>query len=193
MMRVKVLLAVILAALVLPGSADAGLFGLGGHAGYFEVSDDGEKQWYAGGHARLKLPLFFAVEGALDYRPSAKRTLSGPLAGAEVDVTTYPITVSAMGYPTPFVYVLAGVGWYNTTIEFKDSELITGPLSVTNDNFGSHFGAGLEVPVGSNKSLFADIRYVFLNYDVTETENVGELDELDADYYAIQAGITFEF
>jgi hypothetical protein len=192
MMRVKVLLAVILAALMLPGFADAGLFGLGGHAGYFEVTDDGEKKFYGGAHARLRLPLFFSFEGALDYRPSASRTLNEPLPGTDVDVTTYPMTVSVMAYPVPLVYALAGVGWYNTTIEFIDTELITGPLSETNDNFGSHFGAGLEVPIGENKSLNADIRYVFLNYDVTKLD-LGGLDELDADYYSIQFGLTFEF
>ena len=130
-MRLRFVLAAILAALVLPGSADAGLIGLGGHAGYFKVSDDGEKEFYAGAHARLRLPAFIAVEGALDYRSSATRTLNHPVPGTEVDVTTYPITLSALAYPTPMIYILAGVGWYNTTIEFKNSEITTGPLSET--------------------------------------------------------------
>jgi hypothetical protein len=192
MMRLVLLPVLILAATLLPGSADAGLFGLGGHAGYFEVSDDGEKTFFGGAHARLRLPLFIAIEGALDYRPSATRTVIYPSPGTEVDVTTYPMTLSALAYPTPMIYVLAGVGWYNTTIEIKDSGLITGITSETNDNFGSHLGAGLELPVGGNKSVFADIRYVFLDYDTTKLD-LGDVDELDADYYAIQAGLTFEF
>lgn len=191
-MRSKFLTAAILAALALPGTADAGLFGLGGHAGYFKVSDDGEKEFFAGAHARLRLPLFISLEGALDYRPSATRTVDFPTPETELDVTTYPITVSALAYPSPLIYVLAGVGWYNTTIEFIDSELVTGPDSETHDNFGSHLGAGLELPFGGSKSVFADIRYVFLNYDVTKLD-LGDVDELDADYYAIQAGLTFEF
>ena len=191
-MRLRLLPVLILAAALLPGTADAGLFGLGGHAGYFEVSDDGEKTFYGGAHARLRLPLFVAIEGALDYRPSASRTVGYPVPGTEVDVTTYPITLSALAYPTPMIYVLAGVGWYNTTIEFKKREPITGISKETSDNFGSHLGAGLELPVGGNKSVFADIRYVFLNYDASKLD-LGDVDELDADYYAIQAGLTFEF
>lgn len=193
-MRSKVLLAVILAALALPGSACAGLFGLGGHAGYFKVKDDGEKQFYGGAHARLNLPLFFSIEGALDYRPTTSRTLSEPFSGTDVDVdvTTYPITVSAMAYPVPLVYVLAGVGWYNTTVEFKDSSLTTGPLSETSDNFGSHFGAGVEIPAGGSTSLCADVRYVFLDYDVTKLD-LGGMDELTANYYSVQVGLTFNF
>jgi hypothetical protein len=191
-MRLKVLLALAVAALILPGPARAGLLGLGGHGGYFRVSDEGEKKFFAGAHARLRLPLFLTFEGALDYRPSATRTVNRPAPGTDIDVTTYPITISAMAYPIPLVYLLAGVGWYNTTLEFSDSGVTTGPDSETNDNFGSHFGAGIELPIGGNKSLSGDVRYVFLNYDVTKLD-LGGLKELDADYFSFQIGLTFDF
>lgn len=192
MMWLKVLLALALAALAIPGSADAGLFGLGGHVGYFNVTDDGEEKFFGGAHARLRLPILLSFEGALDYRSSATRAVDGVSPGTDLNVTTYPITVSAMAYPIPLVYLLAGIGWYNTTIEFSDSDLAVGPDSETNDNFGSHFGAGIEVPIGGNKSLSADLRYVFLNYDVTKLD-LGGLEELDADYFSFQVGLTFNF
>ena len=192
MMRLRILSILTVTAILLPGAAQAGIFGLGGHVGYFNVSDDGEKKFYAGAHARLRLPLFLTFEGALDYRPSAERTVSADQAEADLDVTTYPITVSAMAYPLPIVYLLVGVGWYNTTIEFSDAEVTTGPSSETNDNFGSHFGAGLELPIGGDKTLSGDVRYVFLNYDVTKLDLSGT-DELDADYFSFQVGLTFHF
>jgi hypothetical protein len=191
-MRSRFLLALAAAVMIAPACAHAGILGLGGHAGYFRVTDEGEKKFFAGAHARLRLPLFLTFEGALDYRPSAERTVNGPGPGTDLDVTTYPITISAMAYPIPIVYLLAGVGWYNTTIEFKDSGVTTGPDSETKDNFGSHFGAGIELPIGGNKSLSADVRYVFLNYDVTKLD-LGGLKELDADYFSFQVGLTFDF
>ncbi len=35
----------------------------------------------------------------------------------------------------------------------------------TKQEFGWHFGGGIEVPVGTMAKLVGDIRYVFLNYD----------------------------
>jgi len=174
------------------GAARAGLFGLGGHVGYFRVADEGEKKFFAGAHARLNLPLVLTIEGALDYRPSASREVGGAAQGADLDVTTYPITISAMIHPFPLVYVLGGVGWYNTTIEFSGSSPFGGPDSETNDNFGSHIGAGVEFPIGGDKSLGADVRYVFLDYDITKLD-LGGIRELDADYLSFQVGLTFNF
>jgi hypothetical protein len=187
----KVLLALALALLVIPGASYGGVLGIGGHLGYFEVSDDGEKTVFGGGHVRLRLPILLSFEGALDYRPSASRDVTG-VPGGELDVTTYPITISALGYPFPGLYLLAGIGWYNTTIELTDSGISTGPSSYTNDNFGSHFGAGLDLPIGSNTSLNGDVRYVFLDYDVRDLD-VAELSDLDANYISFGVGITFYY
>jgi len=176
----------------LPAGAQAGLLGLGGHVGYFRAGDHGEKKFFAGAHARIKLPLLFAVEGALDYRPAASREVGGAARGSDLDVTTYPITVSAMIRPMPLLYVLAGVGWYNTTIEFSGPPPFGGPDSETDDNFGSHVGAGVELPIGGGKSLSADVRYVFLDYDIRKLD-LGGTRKLDADYVSFQVGLTLEF
>ncbi len=191
-MRFRVLLALAVAGLLAPGGAQAGLFGLGGHGGYFNVSDDGEKTFFGGAHVRLRLPMLLALEGALDYRPSDERTVNSPQPSTEFDVTTYPITVSAMFTPWPLVYLLGGVGWYNTTIEFSDPEITMGPTRETNDNFGIHFGAGLELPIGGDKSLSGDLRYAFLNYEVKKLDLPG-VDELDADFFSFQIGLTLNF
>lgn len=191
-MRFRVLLALAVAGLLAPVGAQAGLLGLGGHGGYFNVSDDGEKTFFGGAHVRLRLPILLAFEGALDYRPSGERTVNSPQPGTELDVTTYPITVSGMFTPLPLVYLLAGVGWYNTTIEFSDPGITTGPTRETNDSFGIHFGAGLEMSIGGDKSISGDVRYAFLNYEVKKLDLPG-VKELDGDYFSFQIGLTFNF
>lgn len=190
-MKLKAALAVVLAVLVVPGASYGGVLGIGGHLGYFKVSGDGEKTIYGGGHIRLRLPILLSLEGALDYRPAASRDVAGA-PGGELDVTTYPITISALGYPFPGLYLLAGIGWYNTTIELSDSGVSAGPASDTHDNFGSHFGAGIDLPVGSNTSLNGDVRYVFLDYDVRDLDISG-LSDLDANYFSIGVGVTFYY
>jgi opacity protein-like surface antigen len=190
-MKSRLLLMLALAVLVAPVASYGGVLGVGGHLGYFKVSGDGEKTVYGGGHVRLRLPILLSFEGALDYRPAVSRDVSNA-PGGELDVTTYPITVSALAYPFPGLYLLAGIGWYNTTLELKNPTSSSGPDSDTHDNFGSHFGAGLELPVGSNTSLIGDVRYVFLNYDVRDLDIAG-LKELDADYVSFAVGITFYY
>lgn len=190
-MRFNVVLALALAILLIPGASYGKVIGLGGHLGYFKVSGDGEKTVYGGGHIRLKLPILLSFEGALDYRPSASRDVK-EAPGGELDVTTYPITVSAFAYPFPGLYVLAGIGWYNTTLELVGSGDSSGPDSDTQDNFGSHFGFGLDLPVGSGTNLNGDVRYVFLNYDVRDLR-IGDLRELDADYVSFAVGVTFYY
>ena len=190
-MKLKVVLALALAVLVIPGASYGGVLGVGGHLGYFKVGGDGEKTIYGGGHVRLRLPVLLSFEGALDYRPAASRDVE-EAPGGEMDITTYPITVSALGYPFPGLYLLAGIGWYNTTLELKGSGSSSGPSSDTHDNFGIHCGAGLELPIGSNTSLSGDVRYVFLDYDVRDLDLPG-LAELDANYVSFGIGITLYY
>jgi hypothetical protein len=190
-MKSRVVLALALAILLIPGASYGGFLGIGGHLGYFSAGDDGEKTVYGGGHVRLRLPILLSFEGAMDYRPSASRDVA-EAPGGEMDVTTYPITISALAYPFPSFYLLAGIGWYNTTIELTDSGISTGPDSDTHDNFGSHFGAGLDLPIGSNKSINGDMRYVFLDYDVRDLDIAG-LSDLDANHFSIGVGITFYY
>jgi opacity protein-like surface antigen len=45
----------------------------------------------------------------------------------------------------------------------------------TKQEFGWHFGGGVEFPVGSNFKLTANIRYVFLNYDFKKITGSGDL------------------
>ncbi|HQI49423.1 MAG TPA: hypothetical protein PLN61_12265, partial [bacterium] len=58
----------------------------------------------------------------------------------------------------------------------------------TTSTLGYHLGAGLELPV-SNMKLTADVRYVFLNYDL---DNIGNKEQPDSDFLAITLGLLWE-
>jgi len=97
--------------------------------------------------------------------------------------------VTGLIYPLPIVYGAIGAGWYNTTFDYDQSKF---PLQAfedeTKQEFGWHFGGGVELPVGSNFKLTADIRYVFLNYDFNEIPGSSHL---DSNFYVLTAGFLF--
>lgn len=167
----------ILAFLLLSVFAGAALAGaqIGPRAGYYSVSDADEGTWLFGGAIRLKPIPFFGVEGSVDYR---KETYYDNA----LTVKSWPVQVTALVYPLPIVYGLAGAGWYYTTFEY-DALIFTdlGGSDTTNE-FGYHFGGGVEVPLGPGLSVAGDIRYVFLNYDFQDLPGT---EQADSDFYAI--------
>ena len=95
--------------------------------------------------------------------------------------------VTGLFYPLPIVYGAFGAGWYNTTFDYSQSRL---PFfkDKTSQEFGWHFGAGLEIPAGKKTKFMADIRYVFLNYDF---EEIPGSSDLNSNFFIITAGFLF--
>ena len=152
-------------------SADAGL-GVGARYSYVHSSDLEDNSGMFGAMVRLRHMVFFGVEGAIDYR---KEELND---GSEL--TSTPISVSAMVYPIPFVYGLAGLGFYRTTLKVGDDE-------TTDSQIGYHFGAGVELPLVPLLKLTGDMRYQFLDYEFEDIP--GSVGKVDANGYAISAGL----
>lgn len=131
--------------------ADGGPLSLGGRAVDY-VPSGGSAEYMGGVQARLKLPLFFGVEGSVDYRRES--------FGATT-VHEWPVQVSGLVYLPKIIlvqpFLLGGVGWYNTTT--------TGPggFSDTQNRFGPHAGAGVEFNLTSSWFVDATYRYVWLN------------------------------
>jgi hypothetical protein len=46
--------------------------------------------------------------------------------------------------------------------------------------------------IGGDKSISGDVRYAFRNYEVKKLDLPG-VDELDADFFSLQIGLTFNF
>jgi opacity protein-like surface antigen len=173
------LLLVGLAALTAP-QVDAQSIGIGPQAGYYRVKDADEGNFTGGAAIRLKLIPFLGVEASLGYRQEK-------YADALLTVHSWPVMVTGLIYPLPMIYGAMGFGWYNTTFDYDQDRL---PLlkDETAQKVGWHFGGGVELPVGSNVKLTADVRYVFLDYDF---KGVPGSADLNSNFYVVTAGLLF--
>ncbi|MBN1826056.1 MAG: outer membrane beta-barrel protein [Candidatus Eisenbacteria bacterium] len=170
----------VLMILVLAGPALAGL-GIGPQVGYYKASDADEGEFLFGGALRLKPIPFLGVEGSINYRQES-------YYDDALKVKSWPVMVTGLVYPIPFVYGLAGAGWYNTTFEY-DSQVFPGlGDEETTSEMGWHVGAGVELPLGTGARLAGDVRYVFLDY---ELEGTSELQSADSNFYVITVTLFF--
>src|SRR5438046_8755460 len=95
----------------------------------------------------------------------------------------WPITASAWLTPLRVVYAGAGVGWYNTTLDYQDSAL----KSETSNKFGVHAGAAPRVPMNYRFALDLNGRYVWM-------ENQQTLiipKSFNPDFWDLSAGLAF--
>ena len=158
-------------------------FMLGPELGYYKAKDADNGETLFGVQARLRFNKFFGIEGAIDYRQE-------DYMDGDVKVKTYPVQATALIFPIPIVYGAIGAGWYNTKIEY-DSGLFDDDdfdADKTSQEFGYHFGGGVQVPLNEKVAISGDIRYVFLNYDFDEVPG----EDVDANFYVIKASILFK-
>jgi opacity protein-like surface antigen len=161
---------------------EGGSFSIGPAGGYLRARDSDRGTWFGGVQARLRILHFLAAQASITFHQSRYEH-------GDVIVTQYPVELTAMLYIIPVgpvrPYILGGVGWYYTRIDYKDS------LSATNDEtenwFGIHLGVGLELMLGKSASINADGRYIFVN--------ASEQDVIDRDfnYWQITFGLNFFF
>jgi opacity protein-like surface antigen len=155
---------------------------IGPQVGFQKASDADEGKIMFGAALRAKLTPLLGVEGSIGYRQEK-------FANDALTVRSWPVMVTGLIYPIPIAYGAIGAGWYNTTFDYNQSmfpALTT--ANETTQEFGWHFGGGVELPVGTNFNLTADIRYVFLNYDFKQIPGSGNL---NSDFYAVTVGFLF--
>ena len=133
---------------------------LGPQVGYYKVQDADEGSYMGGVAWRVKLTPMLGAEASINYRQEQ-------YADGALTVRSWPMMVTGLIYPLPIVYGAIGAGWYSLTYDYNQNKL---PFlkDETTQKVGWHFGAGVELPVGSRYKLTGDIRYVFLNYDFKE-------------------------
>ncbi len=136
---------------------DSGLY-LGPQIGVFKAADADNTYMTGGVALRIKVMEFLGFEGAVNYRQEK-------YADDRVTVKSWPVMVTGLLYPLPYLYAAIGAGWYNTNYSYNNSLLGLDYESDTQQEFGWHFGAGVELPVGEIGKIVGDVRYVFLNYD----------------------------
>jgi opacity protein-like surface antigen len=159
---VPVLISVILTAASAATAVAQGGVGFGPQIGFFKAQSADQPRGMGGAVLRVKFSDVFGIEGSINYREER-------YGGGAVDVKTWPVMMTALVYPVPILYGALGAGWYNTSISYNvPPGLLAGAASVsseTKQQFGWHFGGGLELPLFSSVKLVGDIRYVFLNYN----------------------------
>lgn len=149
---------------------------LGPQVGYYKTQDADDGRFLFGAALRFKLSSALGVEGAINYRQEK-------YGNDALTVRSWPILVTGMFYPLPIVYGAVGAGWYNTTFDLD----APGVKNETKQEFGWHFGAGVELPIGGGSRLTGDLRYVFLNYSFDDIP----FQEVDSNFYMVSVGFLF--
>jgi opacity protein-like surface antigen len=154
--------------------------GIGPQVGYYKAQDADEGNLTGGITMRIKTSSTFGLEASINYRQEK-------YASNSLTVRSWPVLVTGLFYPVPILYGAIGAGWYNTTFDYNKNKFPT-LKNKTSQEFGWHFGAGLEIPAGTTSKFMIDIRYVFLNYNF---EDFPGSDNLNSNFFIITTGILF--
>lgn len=185
-MNIRGLLIIILGiAAVLPVAAQSSV-GIGPQLGMYKVRDVEGFRFMGGAALRIKLSGGLGIEGSINYRAEDY----GGDGGGSVSVKSWPVMVTGLLYPFPAAYGAIGAGWYNTTMVYNLPPGYSGLpyASITNQEFGWHFGGGAELSLGPAMKLVGDIRYVFLDYNF---ENFPGTEGVNSNFYVVSAGLLF--
>jgi opacity protein-like surface antigen len=175
----KIILIVGLTVLMI-GQANAQSISIGPQVGYYRAQDADEGNFMGGVTWRFKGSSIFGIEASINYRQER-------YANNSLTVRSWPVMVTGLIYPAPVFYGAIGAGWYNTTYDYNQDKFAQ-VKDKTTQEFGWHFGAGVEIPVRNRFKVIGDIRYVFLNYDF---EAIPGSNDLKSNFYVITAGFLF--
>ncbi len=145
-------------------------------------SPDVDANLIGGAALRLKLLPILGLEGAITYHQEEFGDDDA------LTVKSWPVQVTGMLYPVEWLYGAMGAGWYMTTLDYDPD--VTFLDDDTSNEFGWHFGGGLELPLGETVRLTGDLRYVFIDYNF---EDIPGQDESDSNFYMATGGLLFGF
>jgi hypothetical protein len=112
-MRTKLLL---LAGLIAFSASlvDAQSVYLGPQIGLYKATDADNVSMMGGATCRLKLTPVLGAEASVNYRQEN-------YLNDAVTVRSWPVMVTGLIYPIPFIYGAIGAGWYNVTFDYGSS------------------------------------------------------------------------
>lgn len=165
-------------------------FGLGVHAAYTK-GVDADAPFFTGGlHARFRLTGGIGAELLVTYRREEYSAEGRPVLLLE----QIPVQGSVMAFflfTRPVQpYLLAGAGYYWVRASGRGESLIE---KATDNLFGFHAGAGVDVRAARHITLQADVRMVFLDVGL-----LGDLEERfgltrQARFVHARLGVTYHF
>ncbi len=171
----KRLLLILSLLLILASNGMAQTFSIGPNVGYTKAKDADKGTYLFGGAARLTF-LMFGVEGTIHY--SEQKYYND-----QIKVQQYPVSVSGMFFPLPFIYAAAGLDWFNAKTTVSIAGLSD---SQTSSETGYHFGAGVHLSLGG-VILTGDARYLFLG-----KMKVPSGSEIDNSNLVLSVGLLFK-
>jgi hypothetical protein len=149
---------------------------LGPQLGYVKATDADDPTYILGAALRVKFAGFLGAELSGAYKKEE-------YANGLVKVHTYPILVTGLLHFIPPFYAAAGIGWYNTKIQFDKT------INIPDQNdsqIGYHIGGGVELALG-RLILTGDIKYIFLNLDLANLSK-SKIKDLKSDFMVISVG-----
>ncbi len=149
---------------------------IGPNVGYYKTKDADKGTFLYGASARLNF-LMFGVEATGHYGEEK-------YYDDAVKIQKYPVSVSGMFFPLPFVYACAGLDWLNSKATYK----IPGfsEATETQSEIGYHFGAGAQLSLG-NIVLTGDFRYILMG-----KMKIPSSGEVDNSTTSINIGLLFK-
>ena len=189
-LRLTILAAVmaVLAASARPLRGDALGFDLGLHGGVQKSQDGTTNNFIGGAQARIRLFYLLGAEARASYY---KDTFES--GGKGVTLKNVPYQLSAMLYmisaPGVGLYVLGGGGYYNLKVE---GAVAGTTVTVSENKWAAHAGAGLDVKLWKRLWLNGDVRYAFL--DVKSLSEAGTVvtSGRKADFWTATAGLNLK-
>jgi len=156
---------------------------IGPHIGMQKSQDSDGSNYLVGATVRARFMPAIGAEGDIGYRQEK-------LGNDALTIRQWPVTVTGLLYPLPFLYGGLGGGWYSTTFDYADVYNDAGYHDDTSRDFGWHLAAGVEIPASSHFKVFGDIRYVFLDQKLKDLPDA-VLDGDNANFYSINVGLLF--
>jgi opacity protein-like surface antigen len=175
--------------------AAGGNFGF--HLGYSKDKDAASGNTLIGAHGELRIIPWLGVQGSADYRQVQTFDVSTPSGSGELNVRSVPLTVSGRFY-VPLLnvspFALVGAGWYHLIYDYSPSLEQQGAVDASQNTFGWHVGAGVDIQVAPRLSVYGEGRAVFLDPARTLDSSVlSQVAQFDYNSTYVAGGLSFHF
>jgi hypothetical protein len=167
------------------GSAAAeGFAAFGPQVGFYKLQGSNVSSTMGGLAMSLRLSEHLGVQGSINYRE--EKYLNG-----SIQTQSWPVLLTGQYFLSPHIFGLIGTGWYNTSVEYHYPSINPPGTIVVEERkqeFGWHFGGGIELPLGLGTKITSDIKYVFLDYEFNNFPGAGGVNN---NFYVISVGFLF--
>ena len=166
-------------------SSDPGI-GAGAHVSVSKARD-ADSTFFSGGlQIRARLTGALGVEALVSYRRETYSSGGESLLRLQELPVQGSVELFFLDRNPIQPYILAGAGYYYVRTTALGPNTAGGH---TENRFGFHAGAGVDVRVGKRTSVFADFRYVLLDVDAVKDLPGG----LKSSYVNAAAGVMLDF